>query len=369
MEAKTKLKYIDHFVDHLGRRRYRLRRKGLPKVELPVNADVNSPEFLAAYFAALKGQKVGDAVAAVGACGGSGTVANAVTEFLNSTTFRKDADSTQAMRRPILKSFLKPGVGNLPLRKMDEAYIRRWLETAPTMGVQRTWLLAVKPFFCWATESVHLIDADPCVTIKVKVTEGDGHHTWTNEQIEQYRARHPLGTKARLALELLLAVAARRGDGISLGRQHMKNGWLVYTQQKNRRRKPVTVEIPIPASLAEAVAACPSSPEALTFLTNEWGRPFSAKAFGTWFRKCCNDAGLPQRCVPHGLRKAGSKLLGDSGCTAHEIMAVTGHRTLKEVQRYTEAYDRKAAATRAQAKVAAAKDNNNVVALKVATER
>src|SRR5262249_32992589 len=170
-------------------------------------------------------------------------------------------------------------------------------------------------------ERMHLIDADPTTNIKVKVTEGDGHHTWTNEEIEQYRAHHSLGTKARLALELLLGVALRRGDGISLGRRHVKDGWLVYVQQKNRKCKPVKVEVPLPASLLAAIAACPSPPESLTFLTNEWGRPFGQKSFGTWFRKCCNEAGLPERCVPHGLRKAGAKLLGDSGCTVHEIAA------------------------------------------------
>jgi integrase len=210
------------------------------------------------------------------------------------------------------------------------------------------------------------IAEDPCAGIKVKTAKSDGHHTWTLEEIEQYRARHPVGTMARLALELLLTATARRGDGIALGRQHVRNGWLVYTQEKNRKRKPMTVEIPIPASLAAAIEARPSPPDSLTFLTNEWGRPFGKKSFNTQFRKWCNEAGLPERCVPHGLRKGGATLMGNSGCTVHEIAAVTGHRTLKEVQRYTEAYDRKQAAVRAQAKVANA---GNVVPLKVAAER
>jgi len=48
-------------------------------------------------------------------------------------------------------------------------------------------------------------------------------------------------------------------------------------------------------------------------------------------------------------------------------MSISGHRTSKEVDRYTEGYDRKHAAVRAQAKVAAAKDN--VVPLTVAAKR
>jgi hypothetical protein len=71
----------------------------------------------------------------------------------------------------------------------------------------------------------------------------------------------------------------------------------------------------------------------------------------------CDEAGLPESCVPHGLRKAGCRIMAESDCTPHEIMGVSGHTTLKEVERYTKAFNRKKAAARAQAKVAAAKDN------------
>ena len=370
MHVNFKLKYVNNWIDALGRKRYRFRRKGFPGVELPVNSDPNSPEFMAAYFAALRGEKQEHALAMVAARGGSGTVANAIEQFLGSTTFNGDADSTKALRRPILTSVARL-VGNLPLAKMDAGWVKRWLETASTMNVKRTRLLALKPFTKWAV-ACDLIEMDPCEGIKVKVAEGDGHWTWQPEEIERYRAHHPLGSKARLALELILAVTARRGDAIALGRQHLTNGgsWLRFTQEKNKRRKPSVVEIPMPAPLAAAIAACPSSSDSLTFLTNEWSRPFSAKGFNTQFRAWCDEAGLPERCVPHGLRKGGSKLMGDSGCTVHEIAAVTGHRTLKEVQRYTEAYDRKQAAKRAQAKVAAAQAEpeaaSNVVPLPLA---
>src|SRR5262245_30178189 len=96
---------------------------------------------------------------------------------------------------------------------------------------------------------------------KVKVKEGDGHATWTDEQIERFRARHPFGSRARLAIELIIAVGARRGDGISVGPQHLKNGWLIFTAEKNRRRKPQKIEVPVPAELAAAIEACPSPSE------------------------------------------------------------------------------------------------------------
>jgi hypothetical protein len=232
MRVEFELRHVQCWTDHLGRNRYRFRRRGYPRVELPVNGDPNSPEFQAAYHAALRGEKLDDALAAVAARGGSGTVKNAIAQYLASTTFNDDySPSTKALRRPMLNSVSRL-VGTLPLAKMDGNWIERWLETAPTKGVKRTRLLALRPFCQWAV-SMRLIASDPTKDIKVKAKDSEGHATWTDEQIAQFRAHHPLGNKARLALELLLAVAARRGDGIALGRQHLKDGCLVFTQEKN----------------------------------------------------------------------------------------------------------------------------------------
>ena len=48
-------------------------------------------------------------------------------------------------------------------------------------------------------------------------------------------------------------------------------------------------------------------------------------------------AGLPDRCVPHRLRKAAHGGWPKAGCSEKQIAAVTGHTTLKEVARYTRA--------------------------------
>ncbi len=42
----------------------------------------------------------------------------------------------------------------------------------------------------------------------------------------------------------------------------------------------------------------------------------------------------------HGLRKACARRLAEAGATANEIASVTGHKTLSEVQRYTDQADR-----------------------------
>lgn len=58
-----------------------------------------------------------------------------------------------------------------------------------------------------------------------------------------------------------------------------------------------------------------------------------------WFRDRCNQAGLPLGTSAHGLRKAACRRLAEAGCSANLIAAVSGHKSLREVQRYTEAAD------------------------------
>ena len=78
-------------------------------------------------------------------------------------------------------------------------------------------------------------------------TGSQGFHSWTIEEVRQYEARHPIGTRAYLALALLLYTAQRRSDVVRIGHKMVHNGWLKLTQAKNAKRKPM--EIPILAEL------------------------------------------------------------------------------------------------------------------------
>jgi integrase len=75
------------------------------------------------------------------------------------------------------------------------------------------------------------------------------------------------------------------------------------------------------------------------FLTTRAGRPFDPDNFGAWFKEQCRKAGLPERASFHGLRKAAARRLAEAGCSANVIAAVTGHKSLREVARYTMAAD------------------------------
>jgi site-specific recombinase XerD len=77
--------------------------------------------------------------------------------------------------------------------------------------------------------------------------------------------------------------------------------------------------------------------ENLNFLTTAYGKPFTVAGFGGWFRDRCDEAGLPKECSAHGLRKAACRRLAEAGCSSKQIMAISGHLSLREAQKYVEA--------------------------------
>jgi integrase len=192
--------------------------------------------------------------------------------------------------------------------------------------------------------SRYYLRADPTANIKLRAIKGDGFHTWTEDEIAQFEAHHPIGTKPRLALALLLYTGQRRGDVVRMGRQHIKDGVLTVKQQKTR----ATLAIPVHPHLQAVLDATPS--EHLTFVVTATGKPYGGNYLSRKFREWCDAAGLPKRCTAHGLRKAACRRLAEAGCSANEIMAISGHATMKELVRYTKAADQARLARNAMAK-------------------
>jgi integrase len=106
----------------------------------------------------------------------------------------------------------------------------------------------------------------------------------------------------------------------------------------------------------------------LTFLVTDFRRPFSTAGFGNKFRYWCDQAGLPH-CSAHSLRKAAATRLAELGASEHEIMAVTGHQTSKEVSRYTRAARQKLLAESAMARITRDEIANKSVPLEVVVQK
>jgi integrase len=337
MGRRLKLpRYVHGYVDRHGKARHYLRRRGRKDVPLP--GLPWSTEFMDAYEAALKSA----ASVVIGASRTvPGSVNEAVARYLGSAAFAGMAQTTQKTRRAILEHF-----------RLEHGEKRFWKlqpeNVARIIGKLRPWAQrnmrkTLRGLVAFSI-SEGLLDADPTAGVKLaKVKDTGGHPTWTETEIEQYRAHHPLGTRARLALELLLGTMAARCDVVWLGAQHATGATVSYRRGKTG----VAVDVPVLPELREAIDAMPEGN--LTFLMTEQGRPFTAAGFGNWFRDQCNAAGISKSA--HGLRKAGATRLAEAGATDHEIMAWGGWKTLAEVKRYTEAANRKRLALQGAAKL------------------
>jgi len=166
-----------------------------------------------------------------------------------------------------------------------------------TPGASRSFLKCVRLIIQYAI-NIGIRQDDPTAGLRVRQPKTGGHPTWSEENIAAFRAAYPIGTKPRLAMELLLGTALRCADVVKLGRGHIRNGTL--TMPVTQKTK-VPLVIPVSAEMAEAInAAAPS--EHVTFLINERGRSFGPKKFGEWFSEQCRRAGL-NGVSAHGLRK------------------------------------------------------------------
>jgi integrase len=257
-------------------------------------------------------------------------------------SFLAMAPGTQKMRRAILEQF-RARYGDRAIAGLQRAHIVNLLGKKKPFAA-RNWLKSLRGLMQFLVASGQLLD-DPTLGIKLPKARGGEIHSWTEAEIATYEAHHPVGTRERLALALLLCTAQRRSDVVTMGRQHVHAGALTVRQRKTGK----VLEIPIHPALVEVLTATPN--ENLTFLTTAAGKPFSPAGFGNLFRQWCDEAGLPKRCSAHGLRKAACRRLAEAGCTAHQIAAISGHASLSEIQRYTKAAEQSRMARAAMATI------------------
>ncbi|HHX90979.1 MAG TPA: tyrosine-type recombinase/integrase [Paracoccus sp.] len=191
------------------------------------------------------------------------------------------------------------------------------------------------------------IKANPARLVKPYRIEGGGFHPWDDGEISRFFEVHEPGTLAHRAVTLVLYTGAARVDAVKLGPWNIKGNRLEYRRQKSIRNKGVLVSIPIHPDLAEVLD---NLPDDRPFLATAYGKARSPDGLGNKMREWCDKAGL-MICSAHGLRKACARRLAEAGASAHEIMAVTGHKTLAEVQRYTESAMREGLADEVFAKL------------------
>lgn len=313
-----------------------LRIKGKPLVALP-DAQMNSPEFLAAYAEAMK--QAGVKVRAP-----TGTIRAMIEAYLRSDAFlmlsktyrhviRRECDEIAEQAEDARASDLRQQHIRADLAALSPHKSR---------ARQKAW----RQLCTWAVDA-GLITDDPSDGIKRKaIPKSDGHPAWSKAEIAAYRARWPIGSVPRAAMELLYWTGARISDGAVIGPGMVSDGVLTFRQQKTGQKAfvPWTCAVPAFAQQADrdlmhqALAALSGH---MTFLATAQGKTRSHKALGTVIKEAARQAGVEKSA--HGLRKSRAVALAEGGATALQIGSWTGHYSLTEVAHYTQEMDRKSA--------------------------
>jgi integrase len=340
-----RLPFLVEDVDRHGNVRIYFRRKRQPKVR--IYARPGTPEFTTIYHQLMDGVATEETDSIKGRNAiKAGTYRWLCTQYFSAPEFRRLDPRTQRTVRAILESTLAEAVrpdrpelfAEYPLSAMTARSVRVLRDRKGVLaGAADKRVKVIRRLFSWAAQN-DLVTHNPARDVTLISPVSGGFHTWTPEEVRQFENRHPIGSKARLALALLLYTGVRRSDVVLLGRQHVRDGWLKFVARKNARNRPVTVELPFLDILRDIVEQSPCGE--LVFLVTQAGRPFTGDGFGNWFRDRCREAGL-YNCSPHGLRKAGAALAAENGATSSELMAVFGWKTLAQAERYTRAAERK----------------------------
>ncbi len=266
------------------------------------------------------------------------TLAWALNRYRSSSSWATLSTATRRQRENVFRNTIHTA-GTVLLRSITSETIRAARERrAHTPHAANNFLKAMRGFFGWAVdEKLVTIDPTEGVTLLSGKNDADGFRTWSQEELDRFEARWPIGTRERLAFDLLLYTGLRRGDAVRVGRPHVRDGVLTIRAEKHRQGKPgEQITLPVLAPLAASIAATETGD--LTYLITDTGQPWVKESFGNWFREACRKAGCPGSA--HGLRKAGATRAAERGASERQLMAIFGWSTGKMAQHYTRSADR-----------------------------
>ena len=323
------LPYLMQDVDRHGNVRLHVRKKIGGKFKyVRLRQPPGSPTFMAEYQAAL--ERLSEPSKQPAGQIQVGTLGWLAREYQQSPQFTKTDPRQQRMRMLVVRSTLaettKPGsklrFEDCPLAKFTADHVRvlrNRKQDTPSAGNRR--VAELRKMLDWGMEErsawvKHNVAAD----VKPLQYEKEGFKAWEHEEVAKFEAHFPIGTMPRLALALMLYTGVRRSDACRLGPPMVKDGSITFVPVKTRRMKKVLV-LPLLPILQNVINQSPTGLK--TFVVSSKGTPFEAASFGNWFRRCCDEAGLPD-CSAHGLRKIAAETMAENGATEKEMMDTFG---------------------------------------------
>lgn len=337
---QTAIKWVKRYRDRHGRDRLYFRRPGFPPVALA--GPFGSAAFCEDYARALAKVPTTTAAKAKAKMDGR-SFRRLVIDYYGSPDFLRTKASSQTVTRGILDKLCLE-IGDCWVSQMTRKDVEVLIAAkAATPGAANNRLKKLRALIGYAIAHSWRPD-DPTAKIK-RFKEGE-HHTWTEEQIAAYELRWPVGSRQRTGFALALHSGQRRADVARMTWADVTaRGSIRVAQQKGGAK----LEIPLHRDLQSALAAAPRAH--VVILATAHGSAPTDTSFGNFMAAAIEAAGLPKECVLHGLRKAAARRLADAGCSVHQIMAITGHKSIEEVERYTRAASQYANAAAAIAKL------------------
>jgi integrase len=321
-------------------------RRGAPKIRIPDALEYGTPEFDAAYQAAMASTPPKPQINAT-----QNTLKWAWLLYQQSGAWEALSEATRRQRSNIMRRVLERA-GSEPLSSIDAAAINDGVERrTKTPSQAKNFAQTMRQFFRWLKKQ-GIVDKNPCDGLELpKRPKTGGFKEWSYDEIIRYEEHWPIGTRQRVMLDVYCYTGLRRGDAARVGPGHVHIGkdgvgTIALATEKSQGR--TMVHIPLLPVLKHTLSAGPTGK--LSFICKEDGMPYIKESLGGVFKDACKAAGIMDKSA-HGLRKAAATRAADNGATAHELMAIFGWLDIKEAEIYTRAADRKRLAARAIGKL------------------
>lgn len=310
------------------------RRSEPPRTKIRIHAEFGTPEFDAEYQAAASGNPA--TPKAPGAK--SGSLRWLYERYRETSAWLDLAPATRRQRENFFGHVLAKA-GDEQFAAIKKSDIEAGMvDRRETPSQVRNFLDTMRGMFEWAAAS-GIAKVDPTAGVKYPARKKtEGFKPWTMADVAKFEAKWPEGSRQRVWLHVLLYTGVRRGDAVTIGKQHVRDGLLVFITEKGRDRRRIEVARPIEPELAATLAKGPCAD--LHFICGERGQPLTKETFGNDFKEACILAGIPDKSA-HGLRKLSAILWAERGATINQLMALFGWLTPSMAAFYTEQANRK----------------------------
>lgn len=188
---------------------------------------------------------------------------------------------------------------------------------------------------------------------RMKLPRGGSLPAWLWEEADEAQAKLP--EHLRRVVVLARYTGQRRGDLIAMTWRAFDGTTIRVRQQKTGEE----LVIPCHPVLRMELLRWKAEARSLTILTNMLGQPWTPQHLSHSLPKSLRRIGLRDRINVHGLRKLAAASLAEAGCSTHEIMAITGHRTLAMVDHYTRSANQRRLANAAIVRLSSDKTRQN----------